>query len=104
MTKLLYLAPSTAVLVVEDNIGCVQSEEEISTDLIEMGDLLKVAFLAVTHHIYLPEIQRMQKSAGWMFCEHLHQYVGEVTKLCFDRHYLCSNMHAMALVSVQNIQ
>ena len=45
MTKLLRLAPSTAVLVVEDKDGGVFSEEEISTELIEMGDLLKVKLL-----------------------------------------------------------
>jgi len=42
VTKLLHLAPSTAILVVEGNDGGVLSEEEISTELIEMGDLLKV--------------------------------------------------------------
>ncbi len=45
VTKLLHLAPSTAILVVEGNDGGVLSEVEISTELIEMGDLLKVKLL-----------------------------------------------------------
>jgi hypothetical protein len=38
----LHLAPSTAILVVEDNNGSMLSEEEIPNALIGQGDLLKV--------------------------------------------------------------
>ena len=44
-TKEVPLGDGELILVVEDNDGRVLSEEEISTELIEMGDLLKVELL-----------------------------------------------------------
>lgn len=89
VTKLLHLAPSTAVLVIEDSNGRVLSEEVISTELIEMGDLLKVALFAITHSKYLPDVQRLQKSTA---CDK----VPKSSKALLRRRYICCNIHPSA--------
>ena len=42
VTKLLRLAPSTAILVTQNDQGLIVSEEEVPNALIQRGDLLKV--------------------------------------------------------------
>lgn len=47
VTELLKLAPATATLVTKDDDGHVISEEEVSTALIQRGDLLKVCLTSI---------------------------------------------------------
>lgn len=52
MTELLKLAPATATLVTKDGSGHIISEEEVSTALIQRGDLLKVCLAPLWHILY----------------------------------------------------
>lgn len=42
ITKLLHLAPSSAILLTQDEDGAITSEEEVPSALIQRDDLLKV--------------------------------------------------------------
>ena len=42
ITKLCQLAPPTALLLVLDGEGAVVGEQEVETDMVHRGDLLKV--------------------------------------------------------------
>ena len=42
ITKLCQLAPPTALLLVLDGKGAVVGEQEVETDMVHRGDLLKV--------------------------------------------------------------